>query len=327
MSSSRQILSIHLLAAFWLISSLALTAQDQPDAPAPNVGAEDQPADQPAADLPAESEAPNEPTEESDSDAVPTAYPEDRYLTMWDKNPFLLKTIVIEQKVESFAKDWALRGIMASGGLYHVSIINKVTGKSERLKEGDSGKEFRLVSVNYDKNRKKSSVKVARGSETAELTYDDGLLSQGVTIQNTQNITAGQDAMGGGKPGNPSANPQTEGLTPGMMRGPNGQIIPAGAQPSGLRPGMPGYVPGRPGANPNQPGAMPGQPVQPAVSNPGVRPMLPGAPGSPNPNLQNFNGNPNAQPPAPPSVSRRRQLIPAPVQRQGDDPALNTPLQ
>ena len=53
-------------------------------------------------------------------DVIPQAYPEERYLTMWDKNPFLLKTAVIEQKTESFAKDWALSGISATGGVYTV---------------------------------------------------------------------------------------------------------------------------------------------------------------------------------------------------------------
>jgi len=323
MSSTLPILFSSLLASVWLLGPLAL-AQDGPDSPLPPSISVEPVTEVTLADEPPASNAVSEEVdEEPDSDAVPTAYPEDRYLTMWDKNPFLLKTVVVEQKVESFAKDWALRGIMASDGLFQVSIINKVTGKSERLKEGESGKEFRLVSVNYDKNPKKSSVKVSRGNETAELTYDEGGLSQPVTIQNTQSITAGQDAMPGANQGNPNINPQGGALPPGMQRGPNGQIIPTGAQPAGLRPGMPGYVPGRPGANPNQPGVNPGQQ---GVPTPGVRPVLPGAPGSPNPNLQNFS-NPNVQPPAQAPASRRRQLIPAPVQRTDDDPALNIPPQ
>lgn len=306
------------LAVLWLALPLLLNAQDASETPAPSF------SDEPPAELTPAIEDSSDPY--AASDAVPTAYPEDRYLTMWDKNPFLLKTVVVEQGTESFAKDWALRGIMASDGLYQVSIFNKVTGKSERLKEGEAGKEFRLVSVNYDKNRKKSSVKVSRGSETAELTYDEGLLSQPVTIANTQSVIAGQDAMPGGKQGNPNVNPQADGLPPGMQRGPNGQIMPAPTQPGGLRPGMPGYNPSRPGVNAGQPG-QPGQPGMPS-SNPGARPVLPGVPGaSPNSNINSFNGNPNVQPPGQPPVSRRRQLIPAPVQRNEGNPAPNTPLQ
>lgn len=325
MSSAPPILFSSLAAALWLCCPVVLPAQDLNKEPPSTFG--DEP---PAEVVIAPEESPPDPlsTEggEPDSDAVPTAYPEDRYLTMWDKNPFLLKTVVVEQKTESFAKDWALRGIMASDGLYHVSIFNKVTGKSERLKEGESGKEFRLVSVNYDKNRKKSSVKVSRGSETAELTYDEGVLSQPVTIVNTQSVTAGQDAMPGGQQGNPNVNPQGGAVPPGMQRGPNGQLMPAPGQAGGLRPGMPGYTPGRPGQNPGQP-TQPGLPS----NTPGARPALPGVPAargaSPNPSLNNYNGNPNVQPPSQPPVSRRRQLIPAPVQRTDDDPSLNTPLQ
>lgn len=334
MSALRPFPQISRYAACWLLALSVLSAQDSdlgPDSPP----AEPPPAATEAAEAVSEvplAESATTQTEE-ESDAVPLAYPEDRYLTMWDKNPFLLKTVVVDQKTESFAKDWALRGIMASDGLYHVSILNKVTGKSERLKEGESGKEFRLVSVNYDKNRRKSSVKVSRGTETAELTYDEGMLSQPVTIQNTQSVTAGQNAMPGanpGAPGNPN-NPQggAGGVPPGMQRGPNGQLMPANAGAGSLRPGTQGYVPGRSGPAPGTQGvpAAPGQPMQPGMAPTG-RPVMPGAPGaSPNPNIQNFNGNPNVQPPAPPPVSRRRQLIPAPVQPSDTDPSSNAPLQ
>jgi hypothetical protein len=330
MSAHRPISQNFLYAACWLLALSALSAQDSdlgPDSPpteAPPAATE---AAEAVSDVPLAESATTQTEEESD--AVPLAYPEDRYLTMWDKNPFLLKTVVVDQKTESFAKDWALRGIMASDGLYHVSILNKVTGKSERLKEGESGKEFRLVSVNYDKNRRKSSVKVSRGTETAELTYDEGMLSQPVTIQNTQSITAGQNAMPGGNPavqGNPNS---PQGMPGAMQRGPNGQLMPTKAGAGSLRPGMPGYVPGRSGPAPGTQGvpAAPGQPMQPAMA-PNGRPVMPGALGaSPNPNIQNFNGNPNVQPPAPPPVSRRRQLIPAPVQPSDTDPSSNAPLQ
>jgi hypothetical protein len=225
------------------------------------------------------------PTEEAE--AVPQAYPEDRYLTMWDKNPFLLKTAVIEQKTESFAKDWALSGISASSGIYSVRIFNKQTGKFERLKQGSvSAGEFQLVSVTYDKDRSKSSVKVSRGSETAELKYDDSLMSRPVTVQNTNAAAGAAPGQNPAQPNNPNLPPGLppglpNGAQPNMQRGPNGQPIinGAGAQ-------------GRPGTT-----APRGQ----ITANPGA--INPGY------------GVPGAATSAPPPVSRRRQLIPAPIQQ------------
>ena len=260
-------------------------------------------------------------------EVIPQAYPEERYLTMWDKNPFLLKTAVIEQKTESFAKDWALSGISATGGVYTVRIFNKQTGKFERLKEGQtSSSEFRLVEVNYDKDRSKSKIKVSRGSETAELTYDDSLMSRPVTVQNTMGGQGapGQNPANPGQPGQPT-NPNLPPGAPGNpQRGPNGQPLNSGAQ---LRPGMPGYVPGRAGGPPgavNTAANTPGLPTNPNAINPNtgapiVNPATGGMPGAPMP-VYNQPGYavPGANTGAPPPVSRRRQLIPAPIQQSQD---------
>jgi hypothetical protein len=267
-------------------------AQEPPAAtPAPSPD----PATDPSASAP--QEPPSEPTTPEaavdNAETVPQAYPEDRYLSMWDKNPFLLVTATIVQKTESFAKDWALAGISASGGAYRVSIYNKQTGKFERLKEGEAGKEFRLVSVQYNKDRAKSSVEVARGSETAKLTYDDSLMSRPVTVQNTQSTT-GQPGQNPGAPGNPNLPP---GAQASLQRGPDGQPIATNRGVPGMtRPGTPTSVPGRVGTPlPQTPAGVPGNP---AINPAGGAPLnIPGATG------------------APPPVSRRRQLIPAPIQQ------------
>lgn len=284
----------------------------------------------PAADLPAtlkendvtlDSPPASDQAEESDEEIIPKAFPEERYLTMWDKNPFMLKTTAIIQTVESFAKDWALSGISATGGVYTVRIYNKQTGKFERLKEGqDTGSEFKLVKVSYDKDRTKSKVEVMRGTEKAELTYDDSLLSRPVTVQNTMGATGAPGQPPGANPGKPGQ-PQNPNLPPGaqgnIQRGPDGQPISGAAA---LRPGMPGYVPGRPGtqpnaANPAAPGGVPTNPnaaaINPATGAPIVNPAVGGMRGAPVPGY----APPGATQGAPPPVSRRRQLIPAPIQQ------------
>ncbi len=249
-------------------------------------------------------ESPPETPPAEEAEAVPQAYPEDRYLTMWDKNPFLLKTAVIEQKAESFAKDWALSGISASSGVYSVRIFNKQTGKFERLKQGTvSAGEFQLVSVTYDKDRSKSSVKVSRGTETAELKYDDSLMSRPVTVQNTNAAATGAPGQVPGQPANPNLPPGLPtGAQPNPQRGPNGQPIMNGAGAQG-RPGTPITTANR--GQINNPGA-----INPTNGAPIINPAANALP-VPAPNY----GVPGAATSAPPPVSRRRQLIPAPIQQ------------
>jgi hypothetical protein len=239
------------------------------------------PAPQPGVDSPPEPDIYEE-------DAVPQAYPMDRYESMWDKNPFLLKTVVAVQPKESFAKDYALQYVIASNGVYRVAIFNRVTQERVRLEEGKPSGEFRLLKVNYDRDRNKTSVQIARGTETAEIRYDETVLSTPVTIQNTQALYAGENTGPDGSP--------IQGGMPGPMDGrqmqgqPQDGQVPVQQMPGG-RPGAPSAVPGRPGGPPGLPRpGMPGVPAAPAAQQPGAQPAVPSS-------INN----------------RRRQLIPAPA--------------
>ena len=319
-------LRLLLLPAVLAAAGLTVAQEEPPAEPTP----EDAPATLKESEVKADTSPDDLPAAAAESDpseVIPQAYPEDRYLSMWDKNPFLLKTVRIDQPTESFAKDWALSGISATGGVYTVRIFNKQTGKFERLKEGQTtGSEFRLVEVNYDKDRSKSKVKVTRGSETAELTYDDSLMSRPVTVQNTMG-GAGAPGQNPGQPGQPGqpGNPNLPPGAPGsMQRGPNGQPINNAAP---LRPGMPGYVPGRAGGPQgavNSASNVPGMATNPNAVNPAtgapiVNPATGGMLGAPVPvYTQPGYAAPGANSGAPPPVSRRRQLIPAPIQQSQD---------
>lgn len=294
---------IRLFAGF-LGAAGALLAQEEPEETAPEAASETV-----ATAEPSEAESGKTETDEGDDGVTPRAFPEDRYLTMWDKNPFLLETAPVIQKREDFSKDWSLAGLSADKGKYTVLIRNKQTQAYQRLKEGDDKGEFRIVSVNFHRDRNQTSVKVARGSETADLTYDESATAAPVTVNNTMAAPAG---AAGAQPGQPGQQPNPN-LPPGaqaslMQRGPNGQPLPNGAAGTpGLRPGMPGYVPpGRAGSNPGAARVDPatGAPLPggvPAV-NAGLNPAVnrPGAPGA-------IPTNP---------ASRRRQLIPAPIQQK-----------
>ncbi len=295
-----------LLTALWTVTCGCLAAQDEPPAEAV--------AEPSAAEAPATLAEQVEEEETADA-MVPQAYPEDRYLTMWDKNPFMREVVPVIQKVENFSKDWTLAGISASGGVYSVNIFNKQTGAYQRIKEGQTGGEFRLDSVNFNKDRRQSSVKVTRGTETAELKYDDSLDSRPVTVSNTMAAPAGNpNQPGQGGAVNPNLPPGAQASL--MQRGPNGQPLNPGAPgAAGLRPGMPGYVPGRPGSAP----ATAGNPaIDPATGAP-LPGGSPGAlvPGNFNPAANPAMGVPGAAPGGVPTpVSRRRQLIPAPIQQK-----------
>lgn len=297
------------LLTVWLAAAAPPRAQDAeppaeiPEAPTAETADRTEAIDEDREQLKAE--------EDEEESVVPQAYPEDRYLAMWDKNPFKLETAPVIQQRENFSKDWTLAGISASGGVYTVRIFNKQTGAYQRLREGQPSGEFRLDSVNFHKDRNQSSVKITRGTETAELKYDDSLASRPVTVSNTMAAPAGDASAPPGQGGalNPNLPPGAQASL--IQRGPNGQPLNMGAGTPGLRPGMPGYAPGRPGggaAGTDAPGIDPatgaplpggGNPVfNPAAANPAM--AIPGA----------------APAGVPSPVSRRRQLIPAPIQQK-----------
>ncbi|CAN5843781.1 hypothetical protein BH11VER1_BH11VER1_23130 [soil metagenome] len=109
----------------------------------------------------------------------PEAYPVDRYIPLWDKNPFTLKTAAAALQRESFAKDLALAGITRIGADTTVLLVNTKTREYLRLKNEDihaSG--MRVKTVSMKETRSDSSVEVAMGSEATVLKYDTGFLAQ-----------------------------------------------------------------------------------------------------------------------------------------------------
>lgn len=219
---------------------------------------------------------------------IPHAYDTVRYQGTWGNNPFLRVTVVTDGPKVVWSQDWALAGMYKSTtGKITISLQNKQTSEFKRVTSEDTdGSEFKLVKANFNRNRTEASAEISKGNETATIKYDDNLTSRPVTINNTlKAATGGQpgnpNIPGGVQPGNPNGRPGQ----PVNVTGTNRNIVqPANAQ--GFQPnGVGGGV--NLGMNPG------GQP-------PGVTPS-PG--GVVDPTV-----NPN-----PPTISRRRQLIPAPV--------------
>ena len=228
------------LRPFLLLAAGSLLAQDADDAPTLNLDAPAAVATRPDSDDIDDINA---------DDAIPRAFPASRYESAWAKNPFLLKTAAVAQTTVSFAQDWALAGMYRSpSGKITVTLQNKQTNEFQRISSEGGDGEFQLVEAKFNRNRNEASVVISKGTQTAELKYDDALVSKPVTINNT--------------------------------------LLQNDAAKSGAQPGQPG----QPAA------AAKGAPVSVTGGRPGAPAATPGAPGV-----------------TPPSISRRRQLIPPPT--------------
>lgn len=287
-----------LFLGFWLAGSGLLVAQDEPA-----IENDPPPAEEVAEEVAIEGteSAPENP--EENEVAIPAAYDISRYQSTWEKNPFTLKTKAVAQATVNWAQDWALAGMFNYSGKIRVSIRNKQTSEYKHISnQGKPDDEFRLVEANFNRNRNEASAKIAKGSEEAELKYDDSTAAQPVTINNTMRPA-------GGAPGTvpPAGSGLNQGNPMAQGGGMNGGIVRPG-QPALTRP-LSGATNGRvfnsPGL-PNGVSATQGNMQGAAVNGfQGGNPTGSGLINAGNPSM------PGSV--TPPTISRRRQLIPAPV--------------
>jgi len=241
------------LKSYLLVAALLLTpslqAQDEPASDAPVPAEESAEAEQKdeAESAPAAPAGEGNVFLEGFGNAIPTPYPADRYASTWEKNPFLVEVAPTQGPVVSFAQDWALTGLtVRPSGEATAYIRNKQTQEFKRVTSNEDKDGFKLIEANPNPDRKLASVKVAKGAETASLTYDETM-----TAPAPQRIPVpGQQQ--------PGAPPQ-----PGVM--PGRPVIPVpGAQDPNKR------VMGQPGAA-QQPGmAQPGVVPTPNPAQPGM---------------------------------------------------------
>ena len=89
--------------------------------------------------------------------AVPEAYRDDRYQVTLSKNPFMLKTNVPNNPVQTFATDWDLKYLRESKGKVLAGIQNRQTQELRTISEQPDKEGFRLVKATIARNRKDSS--------------------------------------------------------------------------------------------------------------------------------------------------------------------------
>ncbi len=191
--------------------------------------------------------------------AIPIPYPAERYTSTWEKNPFLVEIAPTQGPVVSFAQDWALTGLtVRPSGEATAYIRNKQTQEFKRVTSSEDKDGFKLVEANPNPDRKLASVKVAKGAETASLTYDETMTAPPparvpVPGAAAQPGTPPQPGTMPGLPvipvpGAPDPNKRTAGQPPAVAPQP-GIPVPGAAQPAAAvaQPGMgPQQVPRSP---------------------------------------------------------------------------------
>lgn len=234
-------------------------------------------------DAPAAEPAGDHAVEPADEPVIPIAFDAGRYAGAWDNNPFTRKVAAMAQPVVNWAQDWVLLSMYNNRGKVRVSIRNRQTNEIKRLGDDSNEQEFKLVKANFHRSRREASAEVAHGSENATIKFDENLAP--LTINNVA-AAAANAANNKLAPGNPQ---QQAAIQQQAMQAQQAAAARAAAQgqvnPALQRPA----------------GAMQGQPQQPMPMG-----MLP-------PGAQSSDPSSMAPSTVPPPISRRRQLIPAPI--------------
>lgn len=168
----------------------------------------------------------------------PQAYPASRYEAAWAKNPFTLKTAPEPVESVSFAKDLAIGSHYGDRENPTVVIVNTKTNERTRLRKGETAPNgMRILSVRLGETRKQTTVEVALGSETRELSYNAEYLTQMASNQNAR-TAPGVRIPGTGMPGAATPGLQNQ-VRPGMPTAP-GNVQPRiqlpNAAPGAMRP-------------------------------------------------------------------------------------------
>lgn len=226
-----------------IFAGLSLLVQAQEDAAAP---VENPPAEPP----PAEKADPANPVLEGFGTAIPTPYPVDRYSATFSKNPFLIEVAPTAGPTVSFAQDWALTGLtVRPSGEATAYIRNKQTQEFKRVGNTEDKDGFKLVKANPNPDRKLASVEVAKGAETATLTYDETMSAPAAPRVPPQ----GQQPQGAATPQGQMTRPPipTPGTPPNANTGRRVLTPPTAAQPPVATP--PGTTPAPNAVPPNTP--------------------------------------------------------------------------
>lgn len=113
-------------------------------------------------------------------EAIPQAYPVERYAPLWNKSPFALSSAAVpEAPPAGFADNLALTGVLKIGDEVLVSVVDKITKERQMLSakaesQGIWVEQLDLSTAEPDQ----LTVTLKKGAESAVLRYDMDYLRQ-----------------------------------------------------------------------------------------------------------------------------------------------------
>ena len=123
----------------------------------------------------------DQPSASPASSLLPVVPPVSRYEDIWKNSPFELEAApdVASTVKESFAKDYALSGMLKQGDETIVYIINKKTKETHRVtRDGGGEGGFKLRSLEGASNNvREVEATIEKDGEVARITYDKTLLA------------------------------------------------------------------------------------------------------------------------------------------------------
>lgn len=135
----------------------------------------------PAVAEPDRGPVPSAALEEPEDSLLPVVPPMSRYEEIWKNSPFELEAApdVVSTAKQSFAKDYALSGMLKQGDETVVYIINRKTKETHKVtKDGGGEGGFKLLSLEGASNNVRDvEATIEKGGEEARLTYDKALMS------------------------------------------------------------------------------------------------------------------------------------------------------
>lgn len=191
----------------------------------------------------------------ADENPVPTPLPADRYSAMSTHCPFAIATPAAPAATPqaSFAANWFVSGLARIGDDYFVTIKARDLSAQFSIfgKESDSATGITLASVNWSDTLGKSTVVLRKGTETAQLEFNEAEIHATPAPQ----PRAKTSPQPGQTPMNTNANPIPVGHAPGPLVNPNGfpttklPPSPIGAPSTIRRRSVPIPVPNQPRPN------------------------------------------------------------------------------
>lgn len=120
---------------------------------------------------------------QEDGITLPRAYPALRYQSIWENSPFEREVVAASpvQFASAFGKTLVLEGLIddADGPIAYVKD-QREKGTYVVTEEASGGHSYRIVSVDFNRDPRASSVTLTNGKESAVIKYANNVMSKAV---------------------------------------------------------------------------------------------------------------------------------------------------